>query len=112
MKLLSSITLALIGLSYGQVDYSSDYSTDYSTDYSYELDQLDSVLADLEANPTVEPFEPVIGARARGVLVTGGSGRGTPGASPAINLPPALQAFTLPSSAAGSRKLPPGINLA
>ena len=107
MKLLSSITLALIGLSYGQVDYSSDYSTDYSTDYSYELDQLDSVLADLEATPTVEPFEPVIGARARG-----GSGRGTPGASPAINLPPALQAFTLPSSAAGSRKLPPGINLA
>jgi len=103
MKLLSSITLALIGLSYGQVDYS-----DYSTDYSYELDQLDSVLADLEANPTVEPFEPVIGARARG----GGSGRGTPGATPAINLPPALQAFTLPSSAAGSRKLPPGIDLA
>jgi len=103
MKLLSSITLALIGLSYGQVDYS-----DYSTDYSYELDQLDSVLADLEANPTVEPFEPVIGARARG----GGSGRGTPGSAPSINLPPALQAFTLPSSAAGSRKLPPGINLA
>lgn len=111
MKLLSSITLALIGLSYGQVDY-SDYSTDSSaSDYSYELDQLDSVLADLEANPTVEPFEPVIGARARGGGA-GGSGRGTPGATPSINLPPALQAFTLPSSAAGSRKLPPGINLA
>lgn len=112
MKLLSSITLALIGLSYGQVDY-SDYSADsLASDYSYELDQLDSVLADLEANPTVEPFEPVIGARARGGGA-GGSGRGIPGANaPSINLPPALQAFTLPSSSAGSRKLPPGIDLA
>ena len=94
MKLLSSITLALIGLSYGQVDYS-----DYSSDYSYELDQLDGFLADLEANPTAESPMAGIGARSRS-------------SGPGIRLPPAIQAFTLPPSAAGARKLPPGIDLA
>ena len=98
MKLISSITLTLFGLSFGQIDY------DYESEYTYEpslLNEIDTFLADLEANPTVEPFEPGIGARART-----GSGRGAPGGAPTPALPPALTAFT-----GGARKLPPGIKL-
>ena len=69
MKLISSITLALLGLSYGQVDYES-----YS-DYTYEpslLGEVNDFLAELEANTIVHA--PGITARARAA-----PGRGPPG---------------------------------
>lgn len=88
MKLLSSITLALLGLSYGQVDYES------YDDFKFEpalLNEVDDLLANLENDPTAAPPSAGIAMRAR----SGGP-----------SLPPAIQSF-----ASGARKLPPGIEL-